>query len=392
MGPGSGRGGVLSLEDCRCPVCLEILMEPVTLPCTHTFCKGCFLEAVDKASLCCPLCRRRVSTWVRLHGRRDTLVDQGLWTRIQTTFPLQCQRRLSGQDAPEDRPPASVCPRVSPPGELRQEYEDQLTEERRVLDEEQRLASEELIHRLLAEEEAELQQERRRSQEDERLARQLSIQLETPPPPPDVTAGKKKKKEGPIGQMDRFLSPRQTKSSTPSFTSNKENILQAGHAPPHLDCCASQSAEEEQLRPGPSSAKRKSSKMEPSEEEEPKRARPAPAPPSPLEGRSLLFQGVALREEELLSRRQQEEEDRRLALLLQRELDQEGPRAPDRRKGSSDAYPLRRPPRGGGQGPRMRGRGQDPSSSRTTRTTTSSPPPSRTKQATLTEMFSCLGS
>ena len=41
----SGRGGrtrrgvTLSLEDCRCPVCLEIFMEPVTLPCTHTFCK-----------------------------------------------------------------------------------------------------------------------------------------------------------------------------------------------------------------------------------------------------------------------------------------------------------------------------------------------------------------
>lgn len=34
------RGPGLSLEDCRCPVCLEIFMEPVTLPCTHTFCKA----------------------------------------------------------------------------------------------------------------------------------------------------------------------------------------------------------------------------------------------------------------------------------------------------------------------------------------------------------------
>lgn len=124
------RGGAgLSPEDCRCPVCLELFIEPVTLPCTHTFCKarrtnththtphnqpssdcsgvlvlqGCFLEAVDKAALCCPLCRKRVSTWARQHSRSRTLVNQQLWSRIQERFPSLCQRRLSGQDGgPEE--------------------------------------------------------------------------------------------------------------------------------------------------------------------------------------------------------------------------------------------------------------------------------------------------
>lgn len=36
---GRGQETTLSKEDCLCPVCLEVFMEPVTLPCTHTFCK-----------------------------------------------------------------------------------------------------------------------------------------------------------------------------------------------------------------------------------------------------------------------------------------------------------------------------------------------------------------
>uniref|UniRef100_A0A8C5D9Y3 RING-type E3 ubiquitin transferase n=1 Tax=Gouania willdenowi TaxID=441366 RepID=A0A8C5D9Y3_GOUWI len=88
----------LTREDCVCPVCLEIFVEPVTLPCTHTYCKECFLQAVDKASLCCPLCRIRISSWTRLHSRTQTLVNHKLWTEIQNVFPQQCERRLSGQD------------------------------------------------------------------------------------------------------------------------------------------------------------------------------------------------------------------------------------------------------------------------------------------------------
>lgn len=63
------------------------------------------------------------------------MVNQQLWTRIQSTFPLQCQRRLSGQDHANDddlgATDTSLCyPRVSQPGEVRQEYEDQVTKVR----------------------------------------------------------------------------------------------------------------------------------------------------------------------------------------------------------------------------------------------------------------------
>uniref|UniRef100_A0A8B9HML2 RING-type E3 ubiquitin transferase n=1 Tax=Astyanax mexicanus TaxID=7994 RepID=A0A8B9HML2_ASTMX len=86
----------LTRADCLCPICLEIFLEPVTLPCEHTFCKPCFLETVDKANMCCPLCRKRVSTWARLNTRKKTLVNVELWKRIQKAFPVQCQRRLNG--------------------------------------------------------------------------------------------------------------------------------------------------------------------------------------------------------------------------------------------------------------------------------------------------------
>uniref|UniRef100_H3C1U0 RING-type E3 ubiquitin transferase n=1 Tax=Tetraodon nigroviridis TaxID=99883 RepID=H3C1U0_TETNG len=339
----SGRRGgpSLSPEDCRCPVCLEIFIEPVTLPCTHTFCKGCFLETVDKATLCCPLCRKRVSTWARHNSRNKTLVNQPLWEQVQERFPLVCQRRLSGQDAGTEVVPA-CSPRVSEPGELRQEYEDQvsrLTEEKRAFDEEERRASEEYIQRLLAEEEQLQEEQRRRHQDDERLARLLSNQLNPAEAPPA------KKKEAITGQMDRFLSPRPPKSSSSDSSSaaNKENLVSPSPPPqlhphtggaesPHPHPTFLAAPVTEQLPPSAGGETSSSRRWSPDAAvtTPPKRACLHPCSSSPLP------------EVEQLSRQQQEEEeDRRLALLLQKELDQEESRAVDRRKGTSDAYLLR---------------------------------------------------
>ncbi|RVE65359.1 hypothetical protein OJAV_G00135050 [Oryzias javanicus] len=355
-----GREPPLSPEDCRCPVCLEILVEPVTLPCAHTFCKSCFLESVDKAALCCPLCRKRVSTWARQHSKNQTLVDQVLWRRIQTAFPLQCQRRLSGQDADdEDRLAPLWVPRVSLPGELRQEYEDQVTklmEERRQQDEEERRASEEYIQRLLAEEEELLQQERRRKNEDEHLAQLLSQQLNTPPTSQDGPL-RKKKGDPTLGQIDRFLSPRPAQTVPPlhSLGSNKENIFvsRAGASAGGLLHDLHHHRQEGGvpcLEDGGRRRRRSSEEEEDREGGLPKRhavpssLRPALPEATELQGER---QNEELRrrgqeEAELQGRWQQEEEDRRLALLLQKELDQEERRkATDRSKGSSDPYLLR---------------------------------------------------
>ncbi|KAF3693466.1 E3 ubiquitin-protein ligase rnf168 [Channa argus] len=398
-------GGSLSVDDCRCPVCLEIFMEPVTLPCSHTFCKVCFLESVDKATLCCPMCRKRVSTWARQHSRNNTLVNQNLWKQIQTCFPLQCQRRLSGQEAEDDSGVPVCCPRLSKPGELRQEYEDQitkLTEEKQALDEEQRKASEEYIQRLLAEEEEVLQEEKRRKEEDEKVARLLSNELNSTPVSQENLHPVKKKKEVGAGQIEKFLCPLPSKTS--STNSNKENFIvtQVEHSLPKLDYYG---PEPPLLHPGdqslrnrliadgqPSSSKRKSSDWTVEEEVLNKQGCPS-LPSSSLE---LEGWGVVQLEAELLSQRQQEEEDWHLALLLQKELDQEErQKCADRRKGSVDAYLLRgrtgeastpsRAPKKTTKKSTTSFTFSSPSSATSLKSSSSSP--SSSKQTTLTELF-----
>ncbi|XP_077578960.1 E3 ubiquitin-protein ligase rnf168 [Stigmatopora nigra] len=341
----------LSLEDCLCPVCLEMFLEPVTLPCTHTFCKGCFLESVDKSTLCCPMCRKRVSTWARQNNRNKTLVNQELWAQIQKRFPQHCQRRLSGQDAAVDEHLAAFFPRVSEPGELRQEYQEQiskLSEEKRKLDEEERRASEEYIQRLLAEEE---EKEKRMRMQDEILARVLSSELN---PVSHVPPAKKKVN---VGQIEKFLYRLPPKSNSshgnPALTifSNKENfLLSRGPRPPHEEIPGVHH------RPGPApvageprrrhteegTSKRKYGDDGEEDEgslAERERRRPSSSSASGSRPEATHSEWEA----RLASRRRQEEADQKMALLLQKEINQEEKqRNTDRRKGTTDAYLLRR--------------------------------------------------
>ena len=43
-------------EQLECNVCTDVLLNPVTTPCGHTFCKECLSRAVDVRNQC-PLCR-----------------------------------------------------------------------------------------------------------------------------------------------------------------------------------------------------------------------------------------------------------------------------------------------------------------------------------------------
>ncbi|KAG7483844.1 hypothetical protein MATL_G00042600 [Megalops atlanticus] len=140
----------LTLEEARCPVCFEILLEPVTMPCMHSVCLPCFKRTVELTSLCCPLCRLRVSSWARRHSREKSLVNTELWDRVRQSYPERCKRRMEqreGETVGKEiifRAPVHICK----PGEIRQEYEKQ----KKKMEEEKEKgekASEEAIHKSL---------------------------------------------------------------------------------------------------------------------------------------------------------------------------------------------------------------------------------------------------
>ena len=47
-------------DDVICGVCLEILIDPCTLECGHTFCKRCVENIIHQSSIRCPSCRKGI--------------------------------------------------------------------------------------------------------------------------------------------------------------------------------------------------------------------------------------------------------------------------------------------------------------------------------------------
>ncbi|KAB0346037.1 hypothetical protein FD755_024315 [Muntiacus reevesi] len=190
---------VPSLLECQCHICVEILIEPVTLPCNHTLCKACFKSTVEKANLCCPFCRHRI---------------------IQKHYPEESRLRVSEQQSEEIVDDSQPVHLLSQPGELRREYEEERSKveaERQAIQEEENKASEEYIRRLLAEEE-----ERKRDRQKKALARRLSLIISNvceesvsafcsdskkSNPVTTESQRKRKSKQKNTGDIQKYLSP-----------------------------------------------------------------------------------------------------------------------------------------------------------------------------------------
>lgn len=89
----------LSLEDVFCIACRCIYLQPVTMPCSHTLCLECFKSMVDLTAYQCPICRMRISNWLRKYKNDwDLLVNKELWKALQLQYPVEVQKRLNDED------------------------------------------------------------------------------------------------------------------------------------------------------------------------------------------------------------------------------------------------------------------------------------------------------
>lgn len=88
----------LTLEELQCKLCFNIIYEPVTTSCGHTFCRSCLYRCLDHRFYC-PCCRTNLKNYLEL-------ITQGHWGNcevltkvLSTKFPEEYNaRRISYQN------------------------------------------------------------------------------------------------------------------------------------------------------------------------------------------------------------------------------------------------------------------------------------------------------
>ena len=99
----------------RCPVCLEVITEPVVLPCGHEICKDCFGMTLRVATVCCPLCRKRMSSWARKNAKDP--VNRNRKAEIELN-----KQKLQAEGSSFVDSEVFVPEGLSQPGDIREEY------------------------------------------------------------------------------------------------------------------------------------------------------------------------------------------------------------------------------------------------------------------------------
>lgn len=72
----------LARDDLDCPICIDLVNEPVRLKCDHLLCRECFERLLELSSRKCPKCRR----WIGGRRRISEWLDHKLWEFIRKKF------------------------------------------------------------------------------------------------------------------------------------------------------------------------------------------------------------------------------------------------------------------------------------------------------------------
>lgn len=76
-------------EDVTCPICMEILQDPVTIDCGHNFCLQCINQVGERSeNIKCPLCKCSVDK----NTFRPNKLLASLAEKIQTMDPSDIQQ------------------------------------------------------------------------------------------------------------------------------------------------------------------------------------------------------------------------------------------------------------------------------------------------------------
>ena len=59
-----------------CPVCLDVIEDPVCLPCHHELCLSCYEFNISCANFSCPVCRKRISSWARKQAKQPVNMER----------------------------------------------------------------------------------------------------------------------------------------------------------------------------------------------------------------------------------------------------------------------------------------------------------------------------
>ncbi|RAK70889.1 putative ATP-dependent protease (CrgA) [Aspergillus fijiensis CBS 313.89] len=81
-----------------CQVCYSLILDPLTTPCGHTFCRDCVTMVMDHSDLC-PVCRRKLN--LSLTSRREPS-NLRISTILETLFPEQLAVRKDGTSDDDD--------------------------------------------------------------------------------------------------------------------------------------------------------------------------------------------------------------------------------------------------------------------------------------------------